>query len=155
MAEEAIQKLEDRDSSSDEGAKLFFALETTTDPESLLLGMTRSQLDAFAAFKARREVRTIFLQLQFYNSCSSTPFTFISNILIFLHKIQESRQVLTGDLIRNALELHGLASREVTPTFKVRVVGLNRKGDPGSDKDGLVTIWHATEELVVIQRLSW
>ncbi|BBN15447.1 breast cancer 2 susceptibility protein [Marchantia polymorpha subsp. ruderalis] len=114
VAEEAIQKLEDRDSSSDEGAKLFFALETTTDPESLLLGMTRSQLDAFAAFKARRE---------------------------------ESRQVLTGDLIRNALELHGLASREVTPTFKVRVVGLNRKGDPGSDKDGLVTIWHATEEL--------
>ncbi|KAG6551190.1 hypothetical protein Mapa_007426 [Marchantia paleacea] len=114
VAEEAIQKLEDRDSSSDEGAKLFFALETTADPESLLLDMTRSQLDAFAAFKARRE---------------------------------ESRQIVTGDLIRNALELHGLASREVTPTFKVRVVGLNRKGDPGSDKDGLVTIWHATEEL--------
>ncbi|KAL2619874.1 hypothetical protein R1flu_000079 [Riccia fluitans] len=114
VAEEAMQKVECRLHKEDEGAKLFASLETAADPESLLADMTRAQLDAFAAYKTRRE---------------------------------ETMQTATGEVIQAALESRGLATREVTPTFRVRVVGLTPVGETSSHKDGLVTIWHATEEL--------
>ncbi|KAL3681954.1 hypothetical protein R1sor_024910 [Riccia sorocarpa] len=114
VAEEAMQRVEYGLCLEDEGAKLFAALETASDPESLLADMTRAQLDAFGAYKARREV---------------------------------TMQTAAGEVIKAALESQGLAMREVTPTFRVRVVGLTRVRETASSKEGLVTVWQATEEL--------
>lgn len=52
--------------------------------------------------------------------------------------------------IEKAMEAAGLSDRDVTPFFRVRVVGLHKKGrSPVSvGKNGLITIWNPTEKQV-------
>lgn len=49
--------------------------------------------------------------------------------------------------VQKALEAAGLSSRDVTPFFKVRVMGLANKlsASTSSNKEGLITIWKHTE----------
>lgn len=44
-----------------EGAKIYNMLETAADPEYLMADMSPEQLNSFAAFKAKLNVRFIFL----------------------------------------------------------------------------------------------
>lgn len=61
--------------------------------------------------------------------------------------LQIVKQNEVSKKIEKALEVAGLSPRDVTPFLKVRVIGLVNKHSTStsSNKEGLITIWNATE----------
>ncbi|OEL14131.1 Protein BREAST CANCER SUSCEPTIBILITY 2-like protein B [Dichanthelium oligosanthes] len=74
-----------------------------------------------------------------------------SEQLMHFSSYKEKRKVVmqneVAKKVQKALEVADLSSRDVTPTLKVRVMGLVSKlsASTSSNKEGLITIWNPTE----------
>jgi breast cancer 2 susceptibility protein len=123
-----------------EGAKIYKMLETAAEPEYLMADMSPEQLNSFAAYKAKLNVRLLC-------SCISRSL-YVERYLWFHIHLQAIRQSQMESSIEKALKDSGLGNREVTPFMRLRVVGLTYKTRREKPKEGIVTIWSPTQKQV-------
>ncbi|CAK7343756.1 unnamed protein product [Dovyalis caffra] len=70
----------------------------------------------------------------------------LASFASYQSKVEVTRQLDMEKAIGKALQDAGLGERDVTPFFRVRVVGLTNYQGKGSPKEGLITIWNPTEK---------